>query len=75
MKSYRGWPWRWQPGDTCYARTISGGFTAEVRIIERIDDMQWPHYIVEDACGLRWRIPQLLLSSTCLRKSVLKGYK
>ena len=72
MKSYHGWPWRWQPGDMCYARTTSGNFTAEVQIIERIDDMQWPHYLVEDAWGSRYRISQLCLSSTCLQRSALR---
>jgi len=69
MRSYHGWPWRWQPGDICYARNTSGGFTVEMRIIERIDDMQFPYYLVEDTWGSRYRIPQLLLSSTRLQRS------
>jgi hypothetical protein len=69
---YPGWPWRWRPGDTCFARDTTGAFTTEVHIIERIDDMQLPHYIVEDIWGARYRMPQLCLSSTRLQRSALR---
>ena len=70
-------PWRFEPGQTAYARPANPGRKVELiepRMHTADCGIQCPHWLVRDSGGDNWIISQLELSSrpTSVRAGVVK---
>jgi hypothetical protein len=53
--------WRFYNGQTVYAR--GWPFGTGLIVVERMENMAWPHYLLKDIYGNSWIMSQLNLSS------------